>query len=182
MKIAGFLFCLLTLMPRAAAGVEVSSFSQPHIVYDKDGTPLSGTDIGEFDDGTKFEIPYINGKANGLGIFRFTDGKRLEVNLVDGNADGKMVKYYASGQIASDFNYKDGLQDGEQKTYYEDGHIESILNYRQGLANGISRQYHNNGQLSGEVNMQNGLPNQTPYLRSTGMHLPVGVVLTPNNH
>ena len=121
MKLAGLLFFLLTLMPCVAAADEVSSLIQSQVAYNKDGSLLTGHHKRQLDEDIQVEVSYKNGKATGLGIFRFKDGKWVEVNFVDGKAEGKVIKYYPSGKVASDFNYKDGLQDGEQKLYNEQG-------------------------------------------------------------
>lgn len=81
------------------------------------------------------EIPYKNGKQNGLSRSYDRQGKLiLELPYVNGKRDGVSKKFYAGGkQLYQTTTYKDDKMHGKQTKYREDGKLMSEAKYENNL-------------------------------------------------
>lgn len=71
--------------------------------------------------------------------------------------NGVLRRYYDSGALKSEVNYRDGRLEGLSNTYYENGNICSRENYKNDKLNGLSKFYKINGDLKAEIYYRNGI-------------------------
>lgn len=100
------------------------------------------------------EVPYINGKVNGV-VFEINGKERIESNYENGLKNGN-TRIYKNNQIKVDKNYKDGILHGEFITYDDFGDLETKSFYHNGLKNGESIGYLHN-KLAFKQHYKNGL-------------------------
>ena len=82
---------------------------------------------------------------------------RYERNYKDGKLEGLYRKYYESGALWSEANYKDWYKpEGLYKVYYESGALKSEANYKDGNREGLEKWYYESGALESEVNYKDG--------------------------
>lgn len=75
----------------------------------------------------------------------------------DGNIlDGKFSKFYYSGQLAEQGEFKNGLKDGLWKTWYESGNLRTIYNYSNGLFAGEYVLYNEEGDIREKGKIKKG--------------------------
>ena len=106
------------------------------IVYTKnDMKPLTGIIYNESGEKGmwKREIPFINGKREGL-----------------------VTGWYSNGQLWYENNYKNNKPHGISKSWYENGRLNEIVNYSFGIQDGIDKWWSESGQLTHEWNFKNG--------------------------
>ena len=65
-------------------------------------------------------------------------------------------RFYPSGQLMNETEYKDGQQDGIYKEYYEDGRLKMYQEYKDGKAHGLYLKYHPNDTIQEEGFFRNG--------------------------
>lgn len=75
---------------------------------------------------------YSNGQFDGPNVtYKF--GRPLEyVPYTAGKIDGKVVKYYTSGKVREEINYKNGLQHGTYNHYNESQKLDMQYEYENG--------------------------------------------------
>jgi antitoxin component YwqK of YwqJK toxin-antitoxin module len=114
----------------------------------KDGKK-EGMSIGYHLNGkVEYEIPYKDGKQEGVEREYYEDGKiKREIPYKNGEKDG-VEKYYAeNGAVTGVFPYESGKRVGEHKSYYDDGKLQYTLNYIDGKEEGVEESYYHNGNL-----------------------------------
>jgi len=84
----------------------------------------------------------------------FYDRKRN--HYFDGQ-NGVLRRYYDSGTIKSEVNYRNGRLEGLSNTYYENGNICSRENYKDDRLNGLSKFYYMSGNIRSEIYYRNGV-------------------------
>lgn len=67
--------------------------------------------------------------------------KAQQIHVTQGNSSGRVLngeftKFYLSGQMAEQGEFKKGLKDGVWKTWFESGNLKSIYNYKEGIIKG----------------------------------------------
>lgn len=79
----------------------------------------SGVWITKYKNGqTNFKGKYVNGKAEGEGVYYFENGQiRFQGTYLNGLKDGKWIAYFENGNIRYKVTYKEGDQVGE-RIYY----------------------------------------------------------------
>jgi antitoxin component YwqK of YwqJK toxin-antitoxin module len=97
------------------------------------GKPFTGTSV-LFADTVKIEsIDYINGKRN--GFYR---------------------KWYPSGMLSFESEYKIGKQDGTAKTWWKNGQLRSESHFEKSVGNGVQLQWYKSGAKFKRMNLVNG--------------------------
>ncbi|MFH1593195.1 MAG: type II secretion system protein GspG [Candidatus Omnitrophota bacterium] len=92
------------------------------------------------------ELPYENGKLNGLGKTYYENGQLFsEVTYVNGEYDGTMRAYYESGELESEMPYRNGVLSGIVKEYYKNESLQAETPYQNGKVNGVAKSYSENG-------------------------------------
>ena len=76
---------------------------------------------------------------------------RSKAPPLNGIQEGITKKYYKSGTINLEINFKNGKQDGIVKEYYENGKLKQEGNYKNEKAEGILKYYSENGKLKQET-------------------------------
>lgn len=86
-----------------------------------------------------------------------TDDSGQETELMHGPS----MKYYESGVLEQEANYRYGKLEGQTKTYYENGGVAEVSNWKNDQYHGIYKYYYENGTAQQELmysnNMLNGL-------------------------
>lgn len=145
---------------------------------------LDGLQKIQMEDGSRTEIPYVNGKRSGVEKSWYPGGGiAVEAPWVDGNQEGSVTYYYESGMVHSSIPFYNDKREGVHKTFHEtgdpqgdesyrddelngpskfwriDGTPEMALNYRDGKLDGVQVWFHANGKKSREATMLLGIPN-----------------------
>ena len=84
--------------------------------------------------------------------------KAKKIHVTQGASEGyelhgPYTKFYHSGQLAEQGEFREGLKDGIWKEWYESGRLKSIYNYNRGELSGSYRLYNEAGDLreSGKI-------------------------------
>lgn len=84
--------------------------------------------------------------------------KSQQIHVTQGNSSGRVLngeftKFYLSGQMAEQGEFKKGLKDGVWKTWFESGNLETIYNYKEGIISGDYMLFNEAGDLreSGKI-------------------------------
>ncbi len=88
-----------------------------------------------YEGGLYSEIPYKNGKKDGIAKF-----------------------YYKTGELYSESQFKNGKAVGVKKTYYKTGELYSVIQFKKGKKNGIEKHYDKSGKLLWEKLWEDGEP------------------------
>lgn len=84
----------------------------------------------------------------------------LEKHEVEGGEwHGRGSKYYPSGKIAAEGQWKYGKMHGEFKEYFENGNLSMETTYVEGIEKGLRKTYFETGELSATREISNGLIN-----------------------
>ena len=73
-----------------------------------------------------------------------------------GEMHGLYQKWYETGQLMSEGNYKNGKRHGLSKGWHENGQLSVEANFKNGEEHGFIRMWDENGQLELEANYKNG--------------------------
>ncbi|MEO9531932.1 MAG: hypothetical protein ABJG68_15730 [Crocinitomicaceae bacterium] len=87
--------------------------------------------------------------------------KAQAIHVTQGNSDGnildgKFSKFYYSGQLAEQGEFKKGLKDGLWKTWYESGNLKTIYNYSNGMLSGEYVLYNEDGDIREKGKIKKG--------------------------
>ncbi|MDR0603536.1 MAG: toxin-antitoxin system YwqK family antitoxin [Bacteroidales bacterium] len=94
------------------------------------------------------EIPYKNGKMNGVAVWYYLHGQRsLEITYKDGAKDGTMTRFYRNGQKETVEQYKNDTLHGLSLKFNEKGSLTLECGYKNGKKDGIIKQYYSDGSL-----------------------------------
>jgi len=89
----------------------------------------------------------------------YDSGKLLSETEYKGEVpQGTAKTYYESGQLKIETPIEGGLPEGVEKVYYTNGKIWMERPYTQGKINGMVKTYYENGQLKSERNYKRGEP------------------------
>lgn len=84
--------------------------------------------------------------------------KSQQIHITQGNSSGRVLngaytKFYHSGQMAEQGEFKKGLKDGLWKTWFESGNLRTIYNYKEGITSGDYLLFNESGDLreSGKI-------------------------------
>ncbi len=106
----------------------------------------------------KQEIPYKNGKMNGLATWYFlNERKMMECTYVNGSIEGKITRWNVGGLIESEDIYKNNLRNGKCISYYDNGKIFIEDEYVNDKLNGTHIERHQNGLVKAKGHYKNGL-------------------------
>lgn len=102
------------------------------------------------------KVTYCTDKNTGLPVtgemYKYREGRKIQFYpMENGVLEGTAVKYYLSGGVQSEKNYKQGQLDGVVKNYYSHGVLSSEETYVSGKKEGISRTYDDKGNLLGQA-------------------------------
>ena len=137
--------------------------------------------ICHYYEGKLFEIPYKEGKVEGL-VKQYDESGRLykeaqykndlkegiekmslennramfEIPYKAGKPEG-IAKAYFFGRLESETPYKEGLKEGIKKGYYESGKLQSETPYKANKKEGIEKHYNKDGSLAKEICYKNDL-------------------------
>lgn len=139
--------------------------------YDDDGILFSSS---EYDRGKLREITFFDKKGNTISttttrkgaasiVFYSAEGIKTAEGYFDkeGNKQGKYIKYYSTGPVSEESNWKDGEMHGVSKSFYPNGKVSKETNYINGTEDGYYKSYYVTGQLSKEGWMVGGEKQQT---------------------
>ena len=73
--------------------------------------------------------------------------KKIYFEDEQGLKQGSFKRFYASGNIEAEANYKDGKLDGAYKHYYENGNIIMECTYKDRKLEGVFKKYNRDGSL-----------------------------------
>ncbi len=115
--------------------------------YILDYTYLSGRDS------VKQELVNETGEVE----IKWANGKTARKYKIDkGWFEGAYLKYYPSGKLYSETNYKNDLNHGTRKEYFENGKVKFECEYVEGQRNGTLVEYHKNGKKKTEERYEFG--------------------------
>jgi antitoxin component YwqK of YwqJK toxin-antitoxin module len=122
------------------------------LTYYKDDLPV-GIQRDYFKDGTlNVEIPYVNGKINGILKRYDTTGKvGTEETYSNDKLNGAYIEYCCGGKIKDELFYVNDEQTGVYKEYYESGKLKSEVTLLEGDKNGIEKTYYESGKLASQT-------------------------------
>ncbi|MEI8349291.1 MAG: hypothetical protein WCI77_03970 [Candidatus Omnitrophota bacterium] len=90
-----------------------------------------------------------------------------DINYRAGKKEGSAKWYYKNGNQSHSFIYKDDLVEGDAVWYYENGTTERKAFFKNGYLDGTSKEYYENGQLKAEAIWDRGrLLEYKRYLRN----------------
>lgn len=95
------------------------------------------------------QCSYINDTIKDGACLRFYETGELkeELNYKNGKKNGLQKEYFENGRIAMLYSFKDGVQEGNVISYYESGHIEYEGSFKSGEPYGDAKFYYSNGKL-----------------------------------
>ncbi len=141
------------------------------INYDDDGIMYS---TSEYDRSKLREITFYDKKGNVISttttrkgaaniVFYSANGLKTAEGYFDkeGNKQGKYIKYYGTGPVSEESNWKDGEMNGGSKSFYPNGKLSKETNYKNGVEDGYFKSYFVTGQLNKEGWVVNGNKQQT---------------------
>ncbi|HKP96551.1 MAG TPA: toxin-antitoxin system YwqK family antitoxin [Fibrobacteria bacterium] len=126
---------------------------------DKKNEVRDGLDEEFFGNGAKKgEIPWQDGKENGLVIYYYADGRKsYEANYKEGKKNGYATVWYQTGQKQWQTVFRDGLTHGVWREWYADGKKKFEANYNDGKLEGLATWWHDTGRLWQERSFQAGV-------------------------
>ncbi len=102
------------------------------------------------------EIPYADGKINGLAIGYFSNGKQsYETEFTNGIKNGLDKQYTISGVPKTETTYENGTKKLE-KEYYPSGKLKRVTPFRGELEHGTSKEYYENDTLKSTTDYIDG--------------------------
>lgn len=118
-----------------------------------------GLDEEFFISGTKKgEIPWEDGKENGVVSFYYADGRKsYEASYKDGKKNGYATVWYQTGQKQWQTVFREGLTHGVWREWYPDGKKKFEANYSDGKLDGLATWWHETGRLWQERSFQTGV-------------------------
>lgn len=154
-----------------------------HVRYEQ--TPFTGIGIGYFGNGKKYrQIPYKNGRANGLAKewdihgnlvaeaeykmgarygretqYYDNGNKKLEVFYQNGKPTGTVTEWYEDGSIMSRGEVLNGEYLGKHTWWYPNGQTEQTIEYRGGVAEGKVQLWYDDGTMRKSTDFSKGQPN-----------------------
>ena len=106
------------------------------------------------------EIPYVNGKVNGMKKQYYESGQlQKETPIVNDEANGIQKVYYESGELQWETPWVDDEVNGIGKGYYESGELKMQTPFTNHKANGIRKEYYKSGELKGQTPFTNNEAN-----------------------
>ncbi len=127
----------------------------------KDGLPI-GISHYYFSKNDKLagEMPYKNGKKDGIGRLYYESGTLLKkIYFKDGLVYGVDSLFYESGNLEIAIPYADGKKNGIGRLYYKSGKLETETPYTNNLKEGVVKVYYENGNISSEIPCSNDMRN-----------------------
>ena len=104
----------------------------------------------------KFEIPYKNGKINGIvKRYRTKDRPDIFASFKDGVLDGEFIAYNQYREKYIVRYYKNGLLDGKFTSYYPNGRIKEECMFEKGKCSDYWHSFKKSGQKEYEVEIHN---------------------------
>lgn len=106
----------------------------------------------------KSELPYRNGKLNGVARWYYEDGTlQQEVPYVDNKINGVLKRYHDNGRREAEETYVNDMKNGKAVEYTYPGKRIEQKYYRNDTLHGIYRKWHRNGKIQIEGELINGL-------------------------
>ncbi len=94
------------------------------------------------------EVPYKNGKRNGVQTNYTQDGKIAStISFFDEVRNGESVMFYGNGKPFRTTNYVNGIINGIRKKYYEDGKIMAEIPFEHNKQIDGIKEYNRDGSL-----------------------------------
>lgn len=104
----------------------------------------------------KMEVPFIDGKINGVRKIYNRSGILIEhSSWLDDWFDGEYLDYYSQGSLNAKANYKKGELTGEFYAYYPNGDLKTKLFYAEKDKEGTAVYYYPNGNIESEGKIMN---------------------------
>lgn len=100
----------------------------------------------------KEETSFVDGKKNGAAKIYYENGQLLaEASFICDKINGVEKKYYPNGQLLTETPLVDGKKSGIAKIYYESGKLQLEMPFVDDKVNGITKAYYVNGGLKDEM-------------------------------
>lgn len=117
---------------------------------------------GEYGKYVAEEIPYINGKINGISKEYYKGGKlKYEIPYTNNKINGVMKGYWETSALAGKYPYTNDEKNGVVKGYYENGRLAGETPFTNGKENGVEKRYDENGKIESETTYTNGVVDTT---------------------
>ncbi len=94
-----------------------------------------------------------------LGEFRLyhENGKiKQSINLLNGKFEGKLISFYNTGELETEFFYKNGILHGEYKRYSVNKYLSETGFFCNGIRCGLHQIFYDTGELNSEYQYING--------------------------
>lgn len=147
------LIIIISIVTIIAAGVFYSIVwdkIEASPVVDKPNRKVRDGEVKQYtsDGRLKTVVNYDNGVKNGLSYLFHDDGKTilLAIPYKQGKREGTSKKYYESGKIYAETNYKNDALHGTRKVYYSSGKLKSQVDYFKGFPGIGTIEYLTNGR------------------------------------
>jgi antitoxin component YwqK of YwqJK toxin-antitoxin module len=115
---------------------------------------------------------YVNEKKEGTWTIFSENRKVAEENYVNGLKDGICRKFYDSGQLLEESEWKNGKQEGKYQVFYKTGQPYMQCKYSNNQRNGLCLSYYTNGRLEMEAYYKNSLrTDDWKFYNENGEHL-----------
>lgn len=157
--ISSLLLFILTATLVCGEGLRRESFARQQIRDDivyiiNEDIPYTGIII----DCRGFDVPYVNGKTNGVVKTFFNNGQpQNEATYVDGKINGVVKEWStADGKLWGEYTYVAGELNGLVRFHYKNGQLSCEYNCVAGKENGIKREWYENGQKKSEATYKEG--------------------------
>ncbi len=100
---------------------------------------------------------YVNQKKEGNWIYFSENRKVAEEQFQNDLKNGTSFKYYETGELMEEFEWKEGNQDGKYQIFYKSGQAYLQCKMRQNQRHGLCLIHSQNGKLEIEANYNNNL-------------------------
>ena len=102
---------------------------------------------------------FYDGDSLNFTRYLYKDGVAVqEMPFVNGKVEGLTKEYYLDGKLRSTIEYKDAKRNGLFIMYYETGEKYSETPYANGKEEGVSQYYKKDGTVTAKVKYANGEP------------------------
>ncbi|GAB3919140.1 toxin-antitoxin system YwqK family antitoxin [Mucilaginibacter boryungensis] len=120
--------------------------------------PLTGCIYERFPDGTfAKQIPYINGRQDGLMHFWYPDRTLQQERLfVDGKKQGVHKGWWPNGKLKFEYSFNNDEYNGSVKEWYESGKLCRFFHYSMGHEDGLQQMWWDNGTTRANYVVKDG--------------------------
>lgn len=120
--------------------------------------PLTGCVYERFPNGTwAKQIPYINGKQDGLMRFWYPNNTLQQERLfVNGNKQGIHKGWWPNGKFQFEYSFDKDEYNGPVKEWYANGKLCRFFHYQMGHEDGLQQMWWDNGTVRANYVVKDG--------------------------